>query len=185
MTAEYAGDPASGYFNCWSGRHPLGAVRTLDLYMKWRDGEELPPLAALPQLRKVVVPVDLVTDALVDEIAGTPVTSLEVIMGQGVVPACLFRLDQLVELDLSGLHLEEVPLGLGGNELAELPEAVGALVKLTTLEVGRNRLTALPAALHRLPHLTTLDVSCNELGTAALSELPRVAKLVANAQIRR
>ena len=47
--------------------------------------------------------------------------------------------------------------------LTALPEAIGELTSLTTLDLSVNQLTVLPEAIGELASLTTLDVSGNPL----------------------
>jgi hypothetical protein len=61
------------------------------------------------------------------------------------------------ELDLSGKYGKEKP------KLTELPESLGQLTKLQTLDLSRNQLTTLPESLGQLTQLQTLDLSENQL----------------------
>lgn len=63
-----------------------------------------------------------------------------------------------------------VELCVNGNRLRALPEEIGALTRLRTLEVRKNRLTRLPATLPRLAALTLLD--CRENGICETPQLP-------------
>ena len=58
---------------------------------------------------------------------------------------------QLKELDLSF------------NQLTTLPEAIGSLQHLTTVNLRNNQLTRLPETIHRLQQLTTLDLEANPI----------------------
>ena len=85
------------------------------------------------------------------------------------------------ELDLSqgyqsSQKLTEVPESLGqltqlqsldlsGNQLTTLPEWLGRLTQLKTLYLYRNQLTTLPEGLGRLTQLKTLDLAGNQLTT--------------------
>ena len=60
----------------------------------------------------------------------------------------------LVELFLSGNHLEELPLGLCFGNLAK---------SLKTLDLSRNSLTHLPQTLVQLESLIQLKLDCNQL----------------------
>jgi len=52
---------------------------------------------------------------------------------------------------------------LTGNGLSALPESVGQMSQLRTLECAANKLTKLPASMADLSELTVLDVSNNHL----------------------
>ncbi|MFT5322430.1 MAG: hypothetical protein ACI8P0_000265 [Planctomycetaceae bacterium] len=81
------------------------------------------------------------------------------------------------------LHAEATELKLGGSlqtiaarELNELPESLGQLTQLQTLDLSDNQLAALPEWLGRLTQLQMLDLSDNQL--AALPEwLGRLTQL--------
>jgi len=71
------------------------------------------------------------------------------------------------ELDLTA-HLHHLPdggqlLDLCYLGLTTLPESIGQLTGLTSLDVSGNELTALPESISQLTGLTSLDVSGNEL----------------------
>ncbi len=67
------------------------------------------------------------------------------------------------ELDLSGRYD-----GKDKDKLTELPESLGQLTQLQTLNLSGNRLTALPESLGQLTQLQSLHLSNNQL--AALPE---------------
>jgi Leucine-rich repeat (LRR) protein len=52
-------------------------------------------------------------------------------------------------------------LNLEGNQITELPEAVGKLCRLRGINVAKNRLTAFPEALTKCPLLALVDLSGN------------------------
>ncbi|MEM9511783.1 MAG: leucine-rich repeat protein, partial [Cyanobacteria bacterium P01_E01_bin.48] len=97
------------------------------------------------------------------------------------------------ELDLSGKwhtddseKLTELPeslgqltqlrsLDLGGNQLTALPECLGQLTQLQTLNLSGNQLTVLPECLGQLTQLQTLNLSNNQLTT--LPELTQLQTL--------
>lgn len=184
MTAEYTEHPESGYFNCWSGRYPTAAVRTLDLYMAWRDGEVFPPLAAFENLRGLVIPGGMLTAARVAEVARTQISSLEVIMHDGPeLPPGVFDLENLEALELSGCGLAVLPdlfarlprlasLDLGHNRLESLPASLLASPTLTRLNLGFNRISRTPAFTDD-SRLEQLDLSANPLTTLDVDVLPR------------
>lgn len=164
MTAEYTEDPRSGYFNCWSGRHPKACVRTLDLYMAWRDGEAFPLLAEFPHLGALIVPSELMTSALAAEAARTDVRSLAITMHEDPdPPAAIFELPRLESLDLSGCCL------------GALPDEFAALPGLADVDLSQNNLTELPPSLLAAPRLRSLDVAWNQL--AATPVFPRASRL--------
>jgi Leucine-rich repeat (LRR) protein len=68
------------------------------------------------------------------------------------------------ELDFSDYGLETIPEEIGGltqlrslnlsvNRLRTLPESIGNLKQLRTLHLGRNQLERLPESLSKLPEL--------------------------------
>src|SRR5690349_4805677 len=83
VTAEYEESPSTGYFNFWSGRHPKSAVRTLDLYLAWREGEKFPQLHRFENLKALIIPLTLLDRSRIDQIARSTVTDLTIIMGDG------------------------------------------------------------------------------------------------------
>src|SRR5690242_10897 len=64
--------------------------------------------------------------------------------------------------DTGGSHLD-----LGKLDLRELPEEIGWLTWLKSLDVRDNRLTTLPNAICRMDHLSLLEARNNHL-----TELP-------------
>jgi internalin A len=76
------------------------------------------------------------------------------------------------ELDLSGIKLSELPqkigkltsltsLQLGNNELNALPKSIEKLINLTSLNLCNNKLNALPESIIQLKNLTSLNLSSN------------------------
>jgi len=51
------------------------------------------------------------------------------------------------------------------KKLTELPESLGKLIQLQSLNLSRNNLTVLPESLERIEHLQFLDISENQLIT--------------------
>jgi len=91
------------------------------------------------------------------------------------------------ELRLMGLGLTALPeavgqltelktLDLGGNQLIALPEAIGQLTQLQGLDLSHNRLTALPEAIGQLTQLQYLNVYENQL-TALPEAIGRLTQL--------
>lgn len=152
VTTEYTENVETGYFNCWTGQHELSAVRTLDLYMAWRDGHDLPPLASFPNLAAVVVPADHVDEDLLAELAASRVTSLSISPLDDSLAEEIFELPKLTSLSLSGGMLEGLP-----DFFDELPV-------LKHVDISNNVLERLPKTLLALPQLRTLDASGNPLG---------------------
>jgi Leucine-rich repeat (LRR) protein len=75
---------------------------------------------------------------------------------------------QLTELPESLGQLTRLQtMDLSGNQLTELPESLGQLMQLQTLYLSRNQLTVLPDWLGQLTELQELDLSRNQL-----AELP-------------
>lgn len=184
MTAEYTEDPSSGYFNCWTGRYPRTCVRTLDLYMVWRDHEVVPPLAELPNLVALIVPSDLMTRELAEEAAQTGVVHLAITMHEAPSPPdAIFELPALESLDLHGCRVEQLPdrfadlpgltrVDLGMNDLRALPASLLAAPRLTDLDVSYNRLAAPPAFPRGCP-LQRLDLGVNPISRLDCADLPR------------
>lgn len=67
------------------------------------------------------------------------------------LPAELWRLTSLTELNL------------GFNQLKELPIEVGHLVNLRDLFLHNNEISRIPSQIGRLVHLKILDLTCNKL----------------------
>ncbi|HEY1190687.1 MAG TPA: COR domain-containing protein, partial [Gemmata sp.] len=67
-----------------------------------------------------------------------------------------------------------------GNQLSALPEALGRLTALTTLNLSDNQLSALPEVVTKLTALTTLNLSGNQLSALpeALSQFPSLKQLL-------
>jgi internalin A len=92
--------------------------------------------------------------------------------------------EQWEELDLSKMYLSELPPEIGSlrqlkrlqlgmwdkdqskynrNGLATLPESIGQLTNLTSLDISSNRLNTLPESIGQLANLTSLNLSGNQL----------------------
>jgi internalin A len=69
-----------------------------------------------------------------------------------------------------------------GNRLTALPESLGKLSKLTTLNVSHHKLTSLPKSLGDLATLTRLDLGSNQLATLpeSLGSLTKLTTLNLN-----
>ncbi|CAN0443423.1 unnamed protein product, partial [Ectocarpus sp. 12 AP-2014] len=70
-----------------------------------------------------------------------------------------------VSAGLTELHVQQ------SNRIGQLPEEIGSLARLKTLDVSNNDLGELPAALGYLPHLHRLAVDGNPLRTIRRSLL--------------
>ena len=98
----------------------------------------------------------------------------------------IIKKKKLKEIDLSDFNLAELPeclgqltslqtLNLGGNQLTKLPASIRQLTALKTLDLGKNQLTKLPAWIGQLTSLQHLN-----LGNNQLAELPPTfGKLIA------
>ena len=82
----------------------------------------------------------------------------------------------VTELILEGNDIAVVPdaigaltnlkyLGLSGNQIATLPASIGRLTALEDLNLYRNILTAVPASIGSLTALTTLSLGFNRIAT--------------------
>ena len=88
------------------------------------------------------------------------------------VPVELFRLPNIIRLNVSGNKVAKLPTGLkqpsknSGSNLHKEFESIGwACPALTVLNVAKNELTHLPACVWTLPNLTKLICSKNKLET--------------------
>jgi internalin A len=90
------------------------------------------------------------------------------------IPASVFELSQLREIDLSGNSIIDIAmefsrlqelrvLNLNKNRLINLPEAITYLPNLTILTIGDNKLTILPKSIGRLKNLAALHLYGNQL----------------------
>ena len=95
----------------------------------------------------------------------------------------IFQLDCLNFLQISNTKLLSLPEELGKllnlktldlhrNSIEKLPASIGCLKELKNLDVSGNELQLLPAELGELTLLQTINVNCNKL-----TELPSVANL--------
>jgi internalin A len=85
--------------------------------------------------------------------------------------------EKLTELPESLGQLTQLQtLNLSGNQLTALPESLGQLTQLQTLNLSRNQLTALPESLGQLTQLQTLNLSRNQL-TALPESLGQLTQL--------
>jgi Leucine-rich repeat (LRR) protein len=101
------------------------------------------------------------------------------------LPAGLARLNQLRELRLSNTGLPVTASGplftltaltrlyVDGCDWGRVPDAIGQLTRLESLQLGDNGLTTLPDSLAQLQRLTFLHLAHNDFGTVprALFEL--------------
>jgi internalin A len=97
------------------------------------------------------------------------------------IPPEVWEFVWLRELDLSGNHLSEIPEAIGNLrnlvslnlsswhtipdrlKIQKLPESLGNLSALTELNISRNQLTTLPEFLGNLSELKQLNISNNQL----------------------
>jgi hypothetical protein len=95
-------------------------------------------------------------------------------LGLTALPAELYQLTTLTDLNLADNRLDELPpelcalsnlqrLTLSGNHLVHVPPELACLGKLTELNLARNRLANLPVELGQLAALERLDVAYNRL----------------------
>ncbi|HEV2803623.1 MAG TPA: COR domain-containing protein [Chthoniobacterales bacterium] len=83
------------------------------------------------------------------------------------------RRSKAKKLDLSSEH------GASRPKLSELPESLGQLTQLQSLDLSGNKLTALPESLSQLTQLQSLNLSSNQLTALpkSLSELTQLQSL--------
>jgi Leucine-rich repeat (LRR) protein len=106
----------------------------------------------------------------------------EIVKYAGCDIDCLIEVakrERLTVVNLSNLHLKELPNGIGelnnltelnlsGNRLTVLPDSIGNLRNLTTLKLPGNLITNLPDSISRLNNLVELNLNNNNL-----TELPK------------
>ena len=70
-------------------------------------------------------------------------------------------------------------LNLSGKGLTKLPEEIGKLKNLTTLDLSTNQISKIPDAIAELKNLTTLDFSTNQISEIpdAIARLQNLIKL--------
>jgi hypothetical protein len=96
------------------------------------------------------------------------------VYGDVLLHPALFRLTALVELDLSRIGPVESMSGSG----MRIPDEIGRLVALVTLNLAHNKLTGrIPSTLGNLVELYSLDLSNNELIGSVPEELYGLANL--------
>lgn len=121
------------------------------------------------------------------EVSGNPLTSL---------PRTLSQLAGLQTLLLNGVWLEALPrdFGAGGlsrclkrlelsrGQLGELPDSIGELEELESLDVNGNRIACLPESFSRLRKLQRCNLSANRLTMLpeAFGELASLQDLILN-----
>jgi len=105
------------------------------------------------------------------------------------VPPEMFKLDDLLTVDLSHNHLEEVPseaenstsllvLNLSHNSITSIPNQLFMnLTDLIYLDLSNNALETIPPQLRRLTNLQTLILNNNPLLHAQLRQLPSLLQL--------
>ncbi|MFM2135189.1 MAG: scribbled planar cell polarity protein [Bacteroidota bacterium] len=90
------------------------------------------------------------------------------------IPADIFRMVNLIHLDLSRNKIDSLPaeigmltrlehLDLSNNKLESLPEEIGKLTSLHYLKLNRNVIRQLPPAIGELSELEVLELWDNEL----------------------
>ena len=99
-------------------------------------------------------------DAIIDFLKDPKKTKLDLqSLGLTSLPSIFYRYPFVLRLEA---------LNLSHNNIANLPEEIGRLRKLTDLRLGYNQLTILPKQIGHLKELQSLDLSNNPI--AALTE---------------
>lgn len=169
---------------------PVGAydparVRSLSLYLRWRDGSgEWPAFDRLVNLERLshlpAAHVSLETFAQLSRLPKLRAVHLW-LTGEPVPPG-IFALSQLEDLGLDNGDLTELPdrferlpalrvLDLRSNQLRALPPSIGRLTRLRALDLDSNALDATPD-LSGCVALETLDLTDNGLRELDVSALP-------------
>eukprot|EP00911_Craspedida_sp_UC1_P002556 UC1_evm2s1896 len=99
---------------------------------------------------------------------------VEIVFWLAMLPACMWRQANLVELDLSNNGLTAISAGIGQlrllvrlnldrNRLSRLPHEIGSLTRLQHFYLAYNLIHALPTSIGCLSALVHLDASHNRL----------------------
>lgn len=97
------------------------------------------------------------------------------------VPAEVWDLTHLTELDLSANYLKKISKSIGNlsllkklrlnhNQLSVLPKEIFTLTRLTALLLNNNSLKAIPKDIKNLTKLKTLDLSSNQINEIATKD---------------
>ena len=107
---------------------------------------------------------------------------------EDTLPAALFQLRHLEQLDLSSTELSDLPaeiarlknlrkLYLSSNYLSSLPEEITGLQELRELYLGSNQFSSIPSCVVQLCNLRALYMSSNQLSELP-SEIDQLQKLI-------
>jgi Leucine-rich repeat (LRR) protein len=147
----------------------LGKLRELEILLLWENHITTisPETVNLNKLKHLHLGVNSISEA----------------------PPEIFNLSSLIELDLDlNESIEKISpeiakltnltrLNLSGNQLTELPSAIGELTGLNNLDLSRNQLTELPFAIREVTSLSNLDISYNQLTKLPVSIFPILNRL--------
>jgi Leucine-rich repeat (LRR) protein len=91
------------------------------------------------------------------------------------IPTEIFRLTNLIELNLAGNKIEVIPddisklknlksLNIKNNKIHTVSDSLGALMNLEIIDLSKNYIHTLPSQIKKLKNLTCLVIWKNEIG---------------------
>ena len=136
------------------GAYDPARVRSLSLYLRWRDGSgEWPSFDRLVNLESLsYLPAARVSAETFAQLRQLPkLRAVHLWFTGEPVPPGVFALSQIEDL------------GLDNGDLTELPDRFAQLPALRALDLRSNRLRALPPSIGRLTRLRELNLDSNAL----------------------